>query len=490
MAQLRPRISKSRFMAGLQCHKLLWWRVHEPDAPELVPGPGQQAVFDQGTRVGEVARTYVPGGTLIDLPHDAFERRLARTREVLAEGAPVVYEASFRAGSLYAALDILERVRQGFRIIEVKSATRIKDEHLPDVAIQAHLLRECGFEVAGIEIMHLDRACRFPDLGNLFVRSDVTAAVEPLLSELPAQVEHQLRVLAGPCPDVPIGAQCTTPYACPFLERCWPKRPEHHVSTLYHAGGRASEFEAAGYATIDQLPGGLGLRPPAERQRRAVRAGEMIVEPGLARALGALRSPLAFLDFETVAPAIPCWEDCRPYDAVPVQFSCHRENPGAEPSHHEWLAEGPEDPRPELARRLIEACHGARTIVAYNAGFERTCLRAMAAVLPEQRAALEDLEARLADALPILRDHIYHPAFGGSFSLKSVLPALVPELSYEGLEIAEGNRASVELARLLFEEATLAPGERTRLRAALLRYCALDTLALVRLVERMRALAG
>src|SRR5512135_327237 len=144
----RYRLSKSRFTAGLQCHKQLWWRVHEPDAPELVPDPAQQAIFDQGTRVGEVARTYVPGGELVDLPHDAFAKRIARTRELLFYRVPAIYEATFTGGDVYAAVDILEREGGRFHLIEVKSTTKLKPEHIPDVAIQLHALRAAGLDVA------------------------------------------------------------------------------------------------------------------------------------------------------------------------------------------------------------------------------------------------------------------------------------------------------------------------------------------------------
>lgn len=170
------RLSKSRFTAGLQCHRQLWWMVHEPEAPELVPGPQQQAIFDQGRRVGEVARGYVPGGRRVDLPHDAFRERIAATRRFLDEDAPAIYEASFFADDVYAAVDILERDGDGHRLIEVKSSTRVRDEHVADIAIQLHVLRRCGLLVTGAELMHLNRECIFPDLADLFVRVDVTAA--------------------------------------------------------------------------------------------------------------------------------------------------------------------------------------------------------------------------------------------------------------------------------------------------------------------------
>ncbi|MBN1336648.1 MAG: DUF2779 domain-containing protein, partial [Deltaproteobacteria bacterium] len=368
------RLSKSRFTSGLQCHRLLWWRVHEPDAPELVPDVAGQAILDQGTRVGELARTYVPGGRLVDLPHDAWDERLDLTRRLLADRVPAIYEASFSAGDVYAAVDILERGPDGHHLVEVKSSTRVKEEHVPDVAVQFYVLGLCGVQVSRAELMHLNRACTYPDLSDLFVREDVSKAAAAWQPGLPTRIADQVRMLAGPLPDVAVGAHCHKPRACPFLGRCWAEVPRTHVGTLYRVRDGGADLLARGYRTIEELPDGLGLSAIQERQRRAVRTGQLVVEPGLGRALGVLHAPLAFLDFETIALAVPVWDGCHPYDAVPAQFSCHRPRSDGSLDHHEWLAEGPEDPRPEIARRVVAACRGARGVVAYNAGFERRCL--------------------------------------------------------------------------------------------------------------------
>jgi hypothetical protein len=478
------RLSKSRFTAGLQCHKLLWWLAHEPDAPELVPDAALEALFDQGKRVGEVARTYVPGGELVDLPHDAFAERISMTRELLARRVRAIYEASFVAGDVYAAVDILEREGDRFHLIEVKSSTKLKEEHLPDIAIQLHALRSDGLDVSRAELMHLNRECAYPRLEDLFIREDVTAEVEALQAELPDLIAGQLRMLAGGLPDVPIGEHCRKPQECPFLGRCWQEVPDHHVSTLYRVRNGGANLIAQGFETIAELPPG-GLSAIQDRQRRAVQTGRMIVERGLAQALRAFQAPLAFLDFETVGLAIPVWDGCHPYDAVPVQFSCHRPAPDGTIAHHEWIADGPGDPRPELARRLVAACRGARNVVAYNARFERGRIEMLAAAVPELGDDLLGIAARLADLLPVIRAHVYHPDFRGSFSLKAVLPALVPGPGYEDLEVAEGATASLELERLMFRGNAMTTGERQHLRDALLGYCGLDTMSMVRLLERL-----
>lgn len=485
------RLSKSRFTAGLQCHKLLWWRVHEPDAPELTPDAMTQAVFDQGTNVGALARTYVPGGTLIDFPYHQTQKKLEATAAALAAGAPVIYEASFSADRVFVAVDILERLGDGYGLIEVKSSTGAKPEHCPDAAIQVHVLRNAGVDVRRVEIMHLDRACIFPDLGDLFARTDVTREVTDLLPEIPEQVQRQLSMLEGALPEVAIGPHCSTPYECPFVSRCWADLPEHHVNTLYRIGKQAWELVAQGTGRIHDLPANMALNPTAERQRRSVVSGRLIVEPSLRGALKEFEPPLAFLDFETINPAIPVWDGCHPYDNIPVQFSCHRQKPDGGYEHVEWLADGPGDPRPAIAQALVAACAGARTILAYNASFEKTCLRGLGAALgPQTAVSMEGIATRIKDLLPAVRDHVYHPGFGGSFSLKSVLPVLVPGLSYDELEVSDGGIATLELQRLLLRGETLVEAEKTRLREALLRYCELDTWGTVQLLERLRELAG
>lgn len=477
-------------MAGLQCHKQLWWRVHEPAAPELVIDPLLQAVFERGHRVGALARTHVPGGVLIDLPYDAYEQRLAATRRALGQDAPVLYEAAFRADDVFVSVDILERRSDGFCLTEVKSTTRVKEEHVADAAIQAHVARRAGLAVTRMEVMHLNPACTYPDLSNLFVRADVTARVEGRLRAIPGEIAAMAAALGGPLPRVATGPHCSMPRECPFTERCWPPLPAHHVSTLYRMQQRAlAALDEQGYRTIFDLPEDTALAVTADRQRRAVQAGRMIVEPGLARALEACAPPIAFLDFETVGLAVPVWDGCHPYDPLPVQWSCHVEDAAGRLTHHAWLADGPGDPRPALAERLVTACGDARAIAAYSASVERRCIERLAESAPHLAPRLARIADRLVDVLPIVRNHVYHPDFGGSFSLKSVLPTLVPELRYDGLVVSEGAMASVELERLLFLGDTMEREARDRLRSDLLAYCGLDSLGLAKLVERLRSLA-
>ncbi len=481
-------LSKSKFVAGLQCEKRLWWEVHEPDAPELRPDEGQRFVLDRGTRVGELARRRFPGGVLVDVPFERLTERVRRTREALAAKSPAIFEASFFEDGVFVSVDVLERTPRGHVLTEVKSSLDVKAQHFPDVAIQLHVLRQAGVNIRRAEVMHLNRACRAPRLGNLFVRENVTKAAEAAVPRPAREVKRLLKVLDGPLPQVETGLHCEEPYPCPFVERCWPPQPEHHVSTLANIRrAKVEKLVEAGFQTLHDLPEDYPAAGAAARQITAVRSGRMVVEPGLGSALAEIEEPVAYLDFETINLAVPVWRGTSPYQQLPVQFSVHVGSEGKAMRHHEFLAAGPADPRPALAEALVAACKGAKTILAYHAQFERDRLRELAKALPDRRAELRSIVDRLVDLKAIVRNHVYHPKFFGQFGLKNVLPVLVKGLDYGDLEIREGNSAAAALEQMLFEEG-FPEHERTNLRRAMLAYCERDTLALVRLHERLVAL--
>ena len=487
---MTQHLTKTRFVDGWHCANLLWWKVHQPDTEELTITPALRDLFEQGRQVGALARKAFPGGVLIDLPHEATEERLAATQAALESHAPAIFEGAFTVDGVFIAVDVLCRNPDGFTLIEVKSSTKVKNEHIPDVALQTHVLRANGIDVRRVEVMHLNKACRYPDLSNLFTKTDVTGEVEELLPDFPAEIQAQLTALQGPLPDIEIGDHCKGQNGCPFLDRCWPSLPPNHVSTLHFVGDKAlPRFEDAGYVTIHDIPKNFRLNPVQDRQRRAVQGNRKIVEPDLGAALQQLKPPLAFLDFESVGLAIPRWPGNKPWQAVVAQFSCHVQAEDGTVTHHEWIADGPEDPRPELVRQMIRACEGTNAIAVYNVGFERGRIKEMTAAFPEFADALTDINNKLVDLLPIVRNHVYHPDFGGRFGLKYVLPVLVPDLSYDEMEVAEGQAASSALVRLMFGGESMSPEEREQTRRNLLEYCKLDTWGLVKLLERLASLA-
>src|SRR5216117_2460818 len=484
------RLSKSRFTSGLQCHKKLWWEVHEPDALELQPDKVLQDLFDQGRQVGEAARARYPGGVLIDLPHNARAERLAATQAALDAGAPAVFEATFIADDTFVAIDVLEKQRDGYRLTEVKSSTSQKDEHISDVAIQARVAAACGVKITAAEVLHLNKEFRNPASGDLFARTDVTGPVVAFLPEAPDEIERQREMLAGPLPDVPIGLHCFEPRDCPFIGRCWPETPNH----IRHLAGvgpkKTAGYLARGITSIADLPAREKLNFTQRRQLKAMAENRLIVEPTLARELEPLIVPgrLGFLDFETIARAIPVWPGMAPWQQAAAQFSYHERQPDGTYTHAAFLAEGPADARPALAAAMVRATAKAERVVTYT-GFEKTRIRDLQQAVPDLATELAALEAKLIDLHPVVKNCVYHPDFRGSFSLKDILTPLVPELTYNDLVIVDGRVASVEIARLLFVADKIPRHERDRVRQDLLDYCQRDTWAMVRLVERLRELA-
>lgn len=484
-------LSKDEVLAGLRCRKLLWWAVHEPGAPELKPSDVLLDRFDQGREVGKLARQYVPGGELIGTPFLSLADRFDLTRRAVQAGDNPLYEAAFEADGVVVLVDILERTPDGFVVIEVKASTELKKKHIPEIALQVHVARRTGLPVHRAELMHLNKGCRYPNLQNLFVREDVTGEVETILLVFPAAIPAELETVRGNLPEVQIGDHCTTPERCPFMGRCWPPQPKYHIRTLHNVRKKKlATLTAMGVTSIAEIPDDFELNEINCRQRQAIRGGLIVVEPSLARVLVNLREPLAFLDFETLSRAIPIWDGCAPWEHVPAQLSCHVRHANGQVDHHEWLVNGPGDPRRELAERLLDACGAAPVVVAYFATFERDRILGLASTFPDLRAELLSIAGRLVDLWPIVRDHVYDPAFEGGFSLKVVAPTLVPELTYEDLAIASGGDATIELARLALSTDVLTETERANLRRELLEYCKRDTWCLVRLLDRLRELAA
>ena len=485
-------LSKTRFVTGCQCHKLLWWTVHEPDAVELQPDKVLQDLFNQGQQVGEVARTRFPGGVLIDQPHQAREARVEATRTALDWGAPAVFEATFISGDTYVAIDVLEQVNgANHRLIEVKASSRQKEEHIPDVAVQAYIAAACGVQIRDAHVMHLNPAFRHPDAGDLFERTEVTQAVGEYLPNVPDELERQQQMLKGPVPEVPIGRHCFEPHDCPFIERCWPDSRDH-IRYLYGVGPkRAGAYLEEGVEWIRDIKNPEKLNFTQKRQLKAMRENRIIVEPTLAGELEPLLKVerVGFLDFETIARAIPVWPGMAPWQAAAAQFSYHERAPDGTYTHAAHLAEGPEDARPPLVEAMLRVTARADKIVTYSS-FEKTRIRELQEAVPEHAEGLAALEAKLVDLLPIVRNCVYHPDFKGSFSLKYILTPLIPDLSYSDLVIVDGRMASVEIARLLFVADKIPKHERDRVRQDLLNYCERDTWAMVRLLERLYELAS
>jgi hypothetical protein len=499
VVQTRDRatsLSKSRFVAGAQCHKLLWLKTHEPEAEELRISPAIQDIMDQGNQVGRLARAQFPGGVLVELEHDDPER-FAVTRRHMERGASAIFEAWLEAGPTYAAIDILLRENGAWTLIEVKSGTDVKEKYVRDAAIQTHIAKAAGVDVQRVVIMHINKEFVAPLPGqkpaaDLFVRDDITFVVSGRLPEMPEQVEAQLAALAGPLPVVAIGPQCREPDACPFRKepyrRCWPPEKDSVLRiqgllyekrfTLYHGGTR----------TIPELPKTYKLNDVQTRQRRSCETGRLVVEPTLAQELEPYTGRLGFLDFESVGRAVPVWSGTKPWEQIGVQFSYHEGPLGGPYTHEEFIAERDTDPREAIATRLVEVTKRADRVLMYTS-FEKTQIRSMQRFNPHLAADLGTLEVKLLDLAQVVRHTVYHRDFAGSLSIKDVLRVMVPEMNYKDtVRIPDGSEASAKLARLLFYAGELTAAERQELKEELLEYCKHDTFAMVKLLERLKEL--
>ena len=491
-----PALSKTRVLAGLQCHKRLYLQLAAP-ALAAAPGAALTFLFEQGHEVGRLAQRAFPGGVAVDAGREEIEAALTRTEALVRDPAiPAIFEATFRHDDVLVRVDVLARTGGGgWNLIEVKSSTGVREHHLSDVAVQRHVLTGCGLDVVAATVMHVNRGYVYAggdlDIRQLFTSVDVTAEVREMEGAMPRLLAAMRGALAGEAPPaIAPGPQCETPWICEFYARCNVPLPDDHLTHLPGLHGqRLDDLLARGITRIGDLPGDVPLSPRQELARRAVIAGGPLFADGLGDELAALTYPLGFMDFETLGPAIPRFAGMRPYDGIPFQWSLHVVRaPGAAPEHHDFLPTDVGDPRRRFLETLAAAVGGRGSIVVYS-GFEAGRLAELAGWFPDLAPVAERIRARLWDLLPVIRRHVYHPRFLGSFSLKRVLPALVPFLAYDGMEVAEGSQAGPVWDRLVQgrRDGTLTPEEATRLERALRDYCRQDTLGMVELV---RALDG
>jgi predicted RecB family nuclease len=427
----------------------------------------------------------------VEVPFCDPEQAIRITRELIANPeVPAIFEAAFENGGVFVRVDILHRRRDGrWRLIEVKSTASPKEEHLDDVAIQTRVVSRSGLDVASSCLMHVNRNYVFYgsiDVRRFFKIKNLTRRVERLLPKLTFQLRSELRVLAMPnAPDIPAGPHCTDPITCEFFDRCNSPLPNDHIGYLprLHASA-AEELEEIGVESIRDIPDDFELTEIQRRAATCVQTGEPWFSPDLGKELESLKYPIYFMDFESVNPAIPRFSGMSPYDQILFQWSLHvQREPDAEPEHHEFLATDGGDPRREFISSLCGALRESGSIVVYNHQFESQRLSELANWLPEFAERIKRIQSRLWDLLPVFRNNLYHPAFAGSYSLKSVLPALVPEMSYDGMAVANGQDAGLAWESLI--RGGLDQSERERTRKALLDYCGQDTMAMVRLVEKL-----
>lgn len=486
-SEMTPVISKSKYLSGLQCHKLLWFQYNRPDEIPI-PDAGTQAIFDVGHAVGELAQSLFPGGIAIKWDRDA-EKMIELTKNLLAERKPI-YEAAVKYGSAYAIADILAPVdNNSWDLIEVKSSTTVKDINLPDVAIQSYVCQNSGIKLNKLFLMHINNQyVRQGDIepDKLFTKEDITEQIQELVSQIEPNLEKMVKIIQSTeCPDIKIGPHCSNPYECPLTGVCWAFLPESNVFSLYRGKALGFELLQKNVQKLMDIPPGTILSSSQSIQVKCAKTNKPHIDRnGIANFLSTLQYPLYFLDFETIAPAIPFYDGTRPYQNIPFQFSLHIiQKEGAKQEHHSFLAEGKVDPRPEILKELRLLLGNSGAIIAYNAGFETGCLEGSAESYPQYGEWVVRIKQRIIDLLsPFKSFCYYHPEQDGSASLKSVLPALTGK-GYEGMEIADGGTASREYARVTFGD--VSEEERQKVRKQLVEYCGQDTEGMIWIVEEL-----
>ena len=484
------RISKSKFVAGVQCLKRLYLQVHQPELATQ-PDAAAEAIIRQGQDVGMLARTLFPGGVEVDCSRGLADA-IRTTRELVANPeVPAIFEAVFEHQNVLVKVDILHRRRDGrWRLIEVKSTAQVREHHLEDVAVQHRVVSRSGLDVATACLGHINSNYIFPggeiDPRRFFRIRNLTRRVQRLQPKLTFQLRSQFTVLAmSNAPDIAPGRHCADPVTCEFYDRCNSPRPDDHIGYLprIHASAM-EELVGMGIESIREIPEDFELSEVQRRAATCVQKGEPWFSPELSSELDKLEYPVVFVDFETINPCVPRFAGMRPYDHLPFQWSVHvQRQPGAEPENYEFLATDSSDPRREFISSLCHALGDSGSIVVYSS-FESQRLSDLAAWLPEYADRIGTIQSRLFDLLLLVREHVYHPAFAGSYSIKSVLPALVPEMSYEGMEVANGQQAGLAWDALVL--GGLNDDERKRIEKALRAYCGQDTLAMVKLLEKLR----
>jgi len=474
-------LTKSRFLSGLQCHKRLWFEIHQP-LEEAAPTP---IPLLQGRAFDQAVRELLPG--VVISRSDGMPAAIAETKRVLAErkqGPTTLHQSAFRAGDLAVITDVLRRSGPQFELIEVKASTAVKETHIPDAAFQFLVLQRAKIPVGKVFIGHVNNQFVLRHAGDyqgLLAEAEITGEVLGYLPEAATRAVQLQEVMASKSmPAIPMGAQCRDPYECPFIERCAAgvKQPEYPIGLLPRGGKLIEQLAAQGFQDLRDVPARRLTQEIHRRVLDATTSGLAYFDLAATAELRELSTPFAYLDFETISFSVPELIGTRPYEQLPFQWSVHVEHSATYISHAEYLAIESFGDFAAIAGALLAALPAAGAIFAYNAGFEAGILERLADRLPTQASALRGLAQRLVDLLPITRQAYYHRDMLGSWSIKSVVPTIAPELGYETLdEVQEGDGA--QRAFLELRSAGISVERKAELQSALLCYCAHDTWVMV-----------
>jgi hypothetical protein len=479
-------LSKSLFIKGLQCHKLLYLQKHNPELKDEI-SDSQEAIFAGGRDVGILAWELFPGG--VEIPYEGLshQEQLDLTQQKIKEGQKTIYEATFSHQGVFVKVDILHKGKTGWDIYEVKASTKVKDVHIEDVAVQYYVVSGTGLSVSRAYLVHINnKYVRKGDIDvtKLFTKEDLTEEVIEKQSSIKKEIKKQKQMLQGKKPNIDIGSYCDDPYTCDFHGHCWKHVPEDSVFDIRGRGVDRFSLYNGGYLSMHDVPKDC-LKPDHLMQIEYNR--DKLVKTdhkAIQTFLKTLKYPLAFFDFETFMTAVPPYNGIKPYQQIPFQYSLHiLEKPDGKLQHHEYLARPRQDPREDLVSNLVSQMPDKGSVLVYNQSFEIGVLKGLAESFPKQKKKIENIINNVVDLMaPFKNRDVYHWQMNGSYSLKAVLPAMVPKLSYEHLDVSDGGMAMEAYAAM---NQTDDKKEIARIRKNLLEYCQLDTLAMVEILKKL-----
>jgi hypothetical protein len=485
-------LSKSLFVRGRQCHKSLYLQKYRPELKDEVSEETQRRL-EIGNNTGSLAQQLFPGGVIV--PYEGLSRseQLSMTQTLIEQGLDTVYEAAFSHNGVFVKADILHRGNSGWEIYEVKSSASLKDYHMDDASVQSFVISGTGLPVAKVSLVHINAEyVRHGeiDVHNLFQIVDITDTVKGKESLIAEELQKQQTMLKGDEPVIDIGPHCDDPFACDFRGYCWSHIPSPSVFD-YMDKGKPNGFNLYQQGIVkmeDVSPDSLGWRQKMQLDGVLHQKNHIDVD-AVQKFIESLWYSLCFIDFETTFMVpIPMYDGTRPYQQVPFQFSIHLLHElGGALEHHEFLADGATNPQKEFLEKLLATVPRDACIVVWNKGFEISRLKELADAFPERSSETDHLINNIHDLMVPFRDKsFYHWQFNGSYSIKVVLPALVPELSYDNLEIGDGGTASSEWLRMIQSN----DEEKSAIQKQLLQYCNLDTLAMVRILEKIKEMVA
>jgi len=482
-------LTKTKFLSGLRCNRLLWIVCNQPEDLPAVD-IGTQHIFDQGQEIDELAKKLYPNGIYVS--GDSFTDQVRKTREYLGMGRPL-FQAGFKAADLYSRVDVLLPDSNGnWELVEVKSSTEVKPEHYPDVAFQRYCCQKVGLSISKCSIARVNnKYVREGDIDpqEFFITEDVTGLANGAAIGLDDTIAAMIEVMASSdCPPLNLSPKCRDPRDCPLFDDCHSSLPDHNVLTLYRGKQTGYSLLSQGIQCIKDIPASSKLSANQKIQKECILANAPYIDREALQAfLGCLEYPISYFDFETINPAVPLYDGMRPYQKIPFQFSLVViPAKGAEPHQFSFLARSSDDPRPALLTEMKRRIPDQGSIVVYNKGFEGPILKQLGESFPGYREWLEGLVPRLEDLWdPFKKFQYYHPEQRGSASIKHVLPALTGQ-GYEKLEIADGETASVLYWNVTYKPASKA--ERQKVYADLETYCGLDTEGMRLIVDQLRSL--